>query len=306
MLLNVAHYFYQENTIRQGEIMKHILSIQSHVVFGYAGNKAATFPMQLLGIDVWALNTVQFSNHTQYGRWKGMVLPQGQIREVVQGLLDIDSLKLCDAVLSGYIGSAEQVQDIINVVREVKKANPNALYLCDPVMGHPEKGCIVATGVKEALCQLAIPEADILAPNLVELQVISGHNVDNFEQAIIAVKAILAKGIKKVLVKHLSHVGKEEDSFEMLLGTTEGIWHIVRPLYPFKLQPVGVGDLTSGIFLANLLNGKSDIEAFEHTANAVNEVMKLTSRSGLYELQIVAARNEILNPNCRYKAVKII
>ena len=45
--------------------MKNILSIQSHVVYGFAGNKSATFPMQLLGVDVWALNTVQFSNHTQ-------------------------------------------------------------------------------------------------------------------------------------------------------------------------------------------------------------------------------------------------
>ena len=48
--------------------MKHVLSIQSHVVYGYAGNKSATFPMQVHGIDVWALNTVQFSNHTQYGK----------------------------------------------------------------------------------------------------------------------------------------------------------------------------------------------------------------------------------------------
>ena len=47
--------------------MKNVLSIQSHVVYGFAGNKSATFPMQLLGVDVWALNTVQFSNHTQYG-----------------------------------------------------------------------------------------------------------------------------------------------------------------------------------------------------------------------------------------------
>ncbi len=285
--------------------MKHILSIQSHVVFGYAGNKAATFPMQLLGADVWALNTVQFSNHTQYGKWKGEVLPQGLIGEIVQGILGIDRLKLCNAVLSGYMGSAEQVQEIVDVVHEVKKANPEAIYLCDPVMGHPDKGCIVADGVKEALCELAVPQADILAPNLVELRVISGQPVENFEQAIAAVKTILAKGVKKVLVKHLSNVGKEKDTFEMLLGTTDGIWHITRPLYAFKLQPVGVGDLTSGIFLANLLNGKSDIEAFEHTANAVNEVMRLTSQSELYELQIIAARNEILNPTCHYKAVKV-
>ena len=44
--------------------MKNILAIQSHVVFGHAGNSAAEFPMRRLGANVWPLNTVQFSNHT--------------------------------------------------------------------------------------------------------------------------------------------------------------------------------------------------------------------------------------------------
>lgn len=285
--------------------MKHILSIQSHVVFGYAGNKSATFPMQLLGADVWALNTVQFSNHTQYGKWTGMIMPKEQIGEIVQGIKNIDQLKQCDAVLSGYIGSADQVQEIVNVVKEVKQANPKAIYLCDPVMGHPDKGCIVADGVKEGLVNIAMAEADIITPNLVELRELTGLEVNNFEQALEAVKAILTKGPKKVLVKHLSKVGKDQNKFEMLLANQDGIWHISRPLHEFSRDPVGVGDLTAGLFLANLLNGQSDLEAFEHTANAVNEVMEMTYQSGLYELQIIAARDRILNPTCNYKAEKI-
>lgn len=92
----------------------------------------------------------------------------------------------------------------------------------------------------------------------------------------------------------------------MVLATQAGIWHISRPLHEFKAKdPVGVGDLTSGVFLANLLNGKSDIEAFEHTANAVNDVMSVTAESGKYELQIIKAREFIANPTSQYKAVKI-
>ena len=52
-----------------------------------------------------------------------------------------------------------------------------------------------------------------------------------------------------------------------------------------------MGDLTAGLFLANLLNGKSDVDAFEHMANAVNEVMQTTLERGEYELQIIAARD---------------
>lgn len=286
--------------------MKNVLSIQSHVVYGYAGNKAAVFPMQLLGIDTWALNTVQFSNHTQYGKWKGMVIPKEQIGEITQGIAEIDALQECDAVLSGYIGAAEQGAEILAAVAKIKVLNPNAIYFCDPVMGHPDKGCIVAPGVAEFLRDEAMVKADIIAPNLVELRELTGLPVLDFDGAIEAIKAIRAKGVKKVLVKHLSRVGKDPSKFEMVLANEEGIWHISRPLHEFKAKdPVGVGDLTSGIFLANLLNGKSDLEAFEHTANAVNDVMSVTQQSGKYELQIIHARELIVTPQSRYQAVKI-
>ncbi|KGQ57180.1 pyridoxal kinase PdxY [Gallibacterium anatis] len=286
--------------------MKNVLSIQSHVVYGYAGNKAAVLPMQLLGVDAWALNTVQFSNHTQYQRWKGMVIPKEQIAEITQGIADIGALSECDAVLSGYIGAAEQGQEILNTVNAVKKANPKAIYFCDPVMGHPDKGCVVAPGVAEFLVKDAISQADIIAPNLVELRELSGLTVENFTQALKAIEAILAKGPKKVLVKHLSRVGQNPNKFEMVLATQQGMWHISRPLHEFVgRDPVGVGDMTSAIFLANLLNGKSEVAAFEHTANAVNDVMTVTKEAGKYELQIIAARNLIVTPTSQYQAVKI-
>ncbi len=100
--------------------MKNVISIQSHVVYGYAGNKSAVFPMQLLGVDVWALNTVQFSNHTQYGKWTGMVIPKEQIGEIVRGIDEIGELHKCDAMVSGYIGSAEQVEEIIKALHKIK------------------------------------------------------------------------------------------------------------------------------------------------------------------------------------------
>ncbi len=286
--------------------MKNVLSIQSHVVYGYAGNKAATFPMQLLGIDVWALNTVQFSNHTQYGQWKGMVIPKEQISEITQGIDNIKVLHECDAVLSGYIGAAEQGAEILACVERIKSVNPKAIYFCDPVMGHPDKGCIVAPGVAEFLRDQAMAKADILSPNLVELRELTGLGIENFEQAIEAIKFIRDKGVKRVLVKHLSKVGQNPSQFEMVLANQDGIWHISRPLHKFSgKDPVGVGDLTSSLFLANLLNGKSDLEAFEHTANAVNDVMSVTQQSGKYELQIIKARSLIVEPQSQYKAVKI-
>lgn len=169
--------------------MKNILAIQSHVVFGHAGNSAAEFPMRRLGANVWPLNTVQFSNHTQYGKWTGCVMPPSHLTEIVQGIADIGQLAHCDAVLSGYLGSAEQGEHILGIVRQVKAANPQAKYFCDPVMGHPEKGCIVAPGVAEFHVRYALPASDIIAPNLIELEILSKHSVNNVNDAVQAARA---------------------------------------------------------------------------------------------------------------------
>ncbi len=286
--------------------MKNILSIQSHTVFGHAGNSASVFPMSRMGANVWPLNTVQFSNHTQYGHWTGCVMPASHLTDIARGIAEIDRLKDCDAVLSGYIGSAEQGEHILQIVSQVKAANPNAWYFCDPVMGHPEKGCIVAPGVSEFHSKQALINCDIIAPNLLELEIISGRSVNSVEESVAAARELIAKGPKVVLIKHLSRAGYQSDRFEMLLVTADEAWHIHRPLVDFGArQPVGVGDLTSGLLLVNLLKGESLEKALEHVTAAVYEVMITTHAMGEYELQVVAAQEKLVKPTHHFPAVKL-
>ncbi|THD34881.1 pyridoxal kinase PdxY [Pantoea sp. R102] len=286
--------------------MKNILAIQSHVVYGHAGNSAAEFPMRRMGANVWPLNTVQFSNHTQYGHWTGTVMPATHLTDIVSGIAAIDRLKTCDAVLSGYLGSAEQGEQILEIVRMVKAANPDAWYFCDPVMGHPEKGCIVAPGVAEFHCKQAMPASDLIAPNLLELEMLSGQTVANVEQAVVAARALIAQEPRVVLVKHLARAGRRSDRFEMLLVTADQCWHISRPLVDFGVrQPVGVGDLTSGLLLVDLLHGKSLQDALEHVTAAVYEVMLKTHEMGEYELQLVAAQDAIAQPTQHFAAEQL-
>ncbi|EHM46375.1 pyridoxal kinase PdxY [Yokenella regensburgei] len=286
--------------------MKNILAIQSHVVFGHAGNSAAEFPMRRLGVNVWPLNTVQFSNHTQYGKWTGCVMPPSHLTEVVQGISDIGQLKRCDAVLSGYLGSAEQGEHILDIVRQVKAENPQAKYFCDPVMGHPEKGCIVAPGVAEFHVKYAMPASDIVAPNLVELEILCGHDVHNVDEAVLAARELIEQGPDVVLVKHLARAGYSVDQFEMLLVTRDEAWHISRPLVDFGTrQPVGVGDVTSGLLLVKLLQGATLREALEHITAAVYEVMVTTQQMDEYELQVVAAQDAIAKPEHFFSATRL-
>ncbi|WP_261922756.1 pyridoxal kinase PdxY [Shewanella sp. NFH-SH190041] len=277
--------------------MKRIISIQSHVVYGCAGNSSAVFPMRRSGMDVLPINTVQFSNHTQYAEgWKGMVMPAGQITELVEGLNNIGVLASVDAVLSGYLGSAEQGGEIVAAVEKLKASNPAAIYCCDPVMGHPEKGCIVAPGVAEFLKTKALAAADVMTPNLLELETLTDTEIHNLDEAIAACEQLLRQGVKMVVVKHLARAATSSERFEMLLATEQGCYLIARPLYEFEKQPVGVGDLISGLMLANLLAGFTAVEAFERTNAAVDAVLAETFKQQAYELQLIRAQESIASP----------
>ena len=286
--------------------MKRILSIQSHVVFGCAGNSAAVFPMRRMGMEVWPVNTVQFSNHTQYSQgWQGMVMPDGHILQLITGLADIGVLGQCDALLSGYLGSAEQGEEILAAVARLKALNPNALYFCDPVMGHPDKGCIVAPGVADFLKNRALACADMLAPNLLELEQLTEREIRNVPQALAACQQLRDQGVKLVMVKYLGQAGFAMDRFEMLLVCEEGAFHISRPLYPFARDPIGVGDLLSATMLANLLAGFTPVAAFERTNASVDAVVAQTWLAGAYELQLVAAQQAMVLPQVREQATRL-
>ena len=282
-----------------------LLAIQSHVVYGHAGNSAAVFPMQRVGVNVWPLNTVQFSNHTQYGQWTGEVLAPAQIPALVEGISAIGALGECDAVLSGYLGSAEQGRAILAGVARIKAANPRALYLCDPVMGHPEKGCVVPQEVSDFLLHEAAAQADILCPNQLELDSFCGRKASSLGDCVAMARSLLARGPRAVLVKHLAYPGRDPMAFEALLVTAEGNWHLRRPLLAFPRQPVGVGDLTSGLFLARLLLGDDWVQAFEFSAAAVHEVLLETQACGSYELQLVRAQDRLVHPRVRFEAHRL-
>lgn len=284
--------------------MQGILSIQSHVSFGHAGNSSAVFPMQRMGFEVWPIHTVQFSNHTQYKQgWTGRAFSADDISDLVRGLGNIGALEKCQAVLTGYQGSAEQCLAIEETVIKVKSANSNALYVCDPVMGAPDKVWIVAPGIAENLLTRLMPMADVIVPNQFELSQFAEMEIHTLEDAVTACQLALAKGPKVVLVKHLYCL--ENGSFNMLLATQEGIYLAKRPHFEFAKQPVGVGDLISAIFTAGLLKGWSPKQSFQHCHDACYGVLSTTYHSGEWELQTIAAQQELVEPSKHFPIEKV-
>ncbi|WP_261836840.1 pyridoxal kinase PdxY [Vibrio ishigakensis] len=284
--------------------MTNIISIQSHVVFGHAGNSSAVFPMQRMGVEVWPIHTVQFSNHTQYQQgWSGRAFDSSDITDLIAGIDKIEQLANCDALVSGYQGSGAQCDSVAAAVAKLKERNPNALYVCDPVMGDPKKGCIVPEEVTDKLVNGLMSLADVIVPNQFELTQFTGMEINTLEDAIAACRHAISKGPKMVLVKHLHSLSDE--SFSMMLATEDGVYLAQRPHLEFAKQPVGVGDLISGLFTAGLVKGKSPKQAFEHAHNAAYGVLKVTHESQTWELQTIKAQDEFVEPSSNYAVQEV-
>ena len=197
-----------------------ILSIQSWVAYGHVGNASAVFPLQRLGAEVWAVNTVQFSNHTGYGSWRGQVFGAELVQYLVQGIEDRGALPGCDAVLSGYMGDAAIGEAVLGAAAKVKAANPAALYCCDPVIGDVGRGVFVRPGIPEFMRDRAVPAADLITPNQFELENLTGLPVTTLAEAKAAVAALqatmAASGPRAVLVTSLQVAETPADRIELL------------------------------------------------------------------------------------------
>src|SRR5215469_14076849 len=110
-----------------------ILSIQSEVVYGHVGQGAARFALQRLGHEVWAVPTVLLSSHAGYPYVQGEAIAADHIGRLVDGLDSNGWLAQCDAVISGYLGHADQAEVIASAISRVKRKNAAAIYCLDPV-----------------------------------------------------------------------------------------------------------------------------------------------------------------------------
>jgi len=281
-----------------------VISIQSHVAYGHAGNSAAVFALQRLGIEVWPVHTVQFSNHTGYPDWQGEVFTADHIARILDGLETRGAFARCDALLTGYIGDATLGAVIVDAAARIRAANPRALWACDPVMGDHGKGLFVRAGVPEFMAERALPAADLLTPNLFELEILTGRRPRGRAAVRDAAASLLARGPKIVLVTSLSAEGDDAGEMEMLAVTAEGAWRAAFPRLP--IAPNGAGDAVAALFLGFLLKARANPDAVPKAlgaaASAIFEILQTTLEATEEELQLIAAQDRLEAPRRRFTA----
>lgn len=283
-----------------------VLSIQSHVAYGHVGNDAAMLPLQLLGMQPVAVHTVQFSNHTGYGEFKGQVFTPAHIGDVLDGLRARGVLARCQAVLSGYLGDAGVGEAILSAVQEIRAARPALHYLCDPVMGDVGRGLFVRPGIPEFLRRRALAQASIVTPNQYEFELLLGSApLASVDEAIAAARGLLGAapgtGPALIVVTSLRTPDLPEDRLGTLAVTADAAWLVQTPFIDLQPLPNGMGDVFSAVLLGHLLRGAATPDA---VSGAVSSLYALVSRTtpGQRDLPLVACREQITAPSERFAA----
>ncbi|WP_156229704.1 pyridoxal kinase PdxY [Corynebacterium occultum] len=280
-----------------------ILSIQSFVAYGHVGNSAAVFPLQRLGHEVWPVYTVNYSNHTGYGSWRGPMIPASDVAEIITGMEERGALAQVDAVLSGYQGGSDIADVIIDAVARVKAANPTAIYACDPVMGNARSGCHVADAIPPLLRDRVVPVADIITPNQFELGFLTGRDVADLASTLDAVDAARAMGPSTVLVTSLERPERPEGSIEMLAVNDSGAWIVRTPYLPFKRN--GSGDVTAALFTGHYVSTGDAADALARTASSVYDLLQNTFEADSRELLLIESQEAYANPRMQFEVEQV-
>ncbi|GAA4123365.1 pyridoxal kinase PdxY [Aminobacter aganoensis] len=276
--------------IIQGETAapRAVIVVSSHVARGSVGNRAAVFALETLGHPVWAVPTVMLPWHPGHGRATRIVPPTDQFAAFMADLERAPWLGEVTAVLSGYLGEAGQVEAVASLVETVKARNPQALYICDPVIGD-KGGLYVAEALASGIRDRLLPLADIATPNRYELEWLTGTTLDDMRTTM---AAALAAPPPTMLVTSAPAM-MAGGTGNLLVTETQALLAEHRTV---ERPPNGLGDLSAAVFLARLLAGQPAAKALQSTTASVYEILARTSKRGGDELQLETDAQSLSHP----------
>lgn len=264
---------------------KTILSIQSQVVGARVGNSVAAFAMERLGVRVLQAPTTILGRRPDHGVPGGGPIPASTLSALFEALAADGVLGEIDAVLSGYIGSADQAAVILDAVDKIKAANPKALYICDPVLGD-EGRLYVSTEIADAVTKQLAPRADWLLPNAFELGLIAGRDID----ALPAAREAARKVGKPVLVSSI----RTPTGLGNLFIAPGSEWFCETPRLP--RAPKGAGDLLTALYVGRRLRGDALTIALEGATGATYDVIVRSIAADSEDLLLPEAQDVLADP----------
>ena len=265
--------------------MKTILSIQSQVLGARVGNSVAGFAMERLGVRALLLPTTLLGRRPDHGPPGGGALPAATLASLFAGLAADGRLGEIDAIVTGYLGEADQAPVILEAVERVKLANPRALFVCDPVLGDDGK-LFVSEAIADAVLNGLVPRADWLAPNAFELELITGSKIDGLEAARDAARRI-GRPVLASSIRTATGLG-------VLYAAPNADWFCETPRLP--RAPKGAGDLLTALFVARRVLGQAPAVALEAATGAVYDVIVRSLAAESEDLLLPSAQDLLADP----------
>ncbi|WIM67083.1 bifunctional hydroxymethylpyrimidine kinase/phosphomethylpyrimidine kinase [Corynebacterium breve] len=183
---------------------------------------------------------------------------------------------------------------IVTTAEQVKASNPDAVYICDPVIGNEEVGSFVMPKIPEVLRERIIPVADIITPNQWELRLLSGRRLSSISETIDAARSLNDRCIVTSCEAEPGRIGN-------LAGWPEEAWYVETPR--LKGKTVGTGDLAAAIVAATHREGPK--AALEHMAGTLYDMVYATVSAGLPEMPLIAEQELIVTPRSSFGAVRV-
>jgi len=292
------------------------------------GNKAAVFPLQLLGFDVDIVNSVHFSNHTGYPNgFEGDVLDGDQLKTILEGLKRNGLLENVGHVLTGYIGKEtflRGVIDVLQTLRNLSTEGKRVRYVCDPVLGDSGK-FYVPQSLVAIYRDEVIPLADVVTPNQFEVEQLTGISVCNMEAAKRACRILhdmgpelvvitslvfkdegdLVKGDKTITILASSRVKSETGGYD------DELWSIDSPILPGRFT--GTGDLCAALLLGWTAREPNNLPlVMQKVISTMYSVIKTTWEQSKSlneknnELRLIQSKKAIEEPPSLFEAQRIV
>jgi pyridoxine kinase len=257
------------------------------------GNSIAGFAFERLGVKAICLPTTLLGRRPDRAAIAGAhpgggAIPASELMALLDAIDADGALKNVDVVLSGYLGEAEQAAVIVEAAQRVKRANPQAIYVCDPVMGDFDSGRYVSPDTAEAIAKHLIPVADLIVPNAWELAQLAGMATTNAGETLRAARVMGRPAL-------VTSVPAGEGRVGAMFATLRSAWLVETPRAPAAAK--GAGDLFTALFIAHRLNGRSSAVALEAAAGATYDVVLRTIATGTDDLAIVESQDKLVDPD---------
>ncbi|MFT3762328.1 MAG: pyridoxal kinase [Pseudoxanthomonas sp.] len=277
-----------------------VISVQSQLVYGYAGNSAAVPPLRMLGLRVAEVPTTLLSNTPFYDTLRGKVLPADWLADLLLGASERGLPQRAGALLSGYFGSVANGAAFADWLDATLPQAPGLRYCLDPVIGDTHTGPYVEAGLEAIFVERLLPRAWLVTPNAFELGRLTGLSSLRQDQAIAAARALLARGPEWVLAHSVE--GGPGQLVTLAVGR-DAVWRWTTPHLPVDVA--GTGDVLLSLLVAFVLRGESFEQAVGRALSGVHAALESTLANDHEEFDVVAATPAALAQPGRFPAERI-